>query len=653
MKTRSDYAPTFEAATDQLPGRSLPLLAGKNASCESGLRCEVVSDFSGLEKISSDWERLWQADNRAEIFQTFAWTRAWWQSYGQEFTICVPVVFDGNKIVGILPLVKRGNIVQFLGLPEADYADMLCEEGREVEVLAVALGALYQLGKQWDECILQHLAKDGRIVSHWHELPRDLRRRVPLVPAGEYQTIFLQENREEIFNSLLGKHHTRRRQNKLKKAGQVTLRRLLAKSEAQEHLTYFFRHHIRRCALLGRESTCAKPEFRQFLRAIIEEVDPSGRLRFEVMELGGRPFAWHFSFFVNGKFLLYQHTFDLDSWDYAPGEVLLNNLLQFAQENVTREFDFGSGDEAYKGRFARHTRETFSLYVESPGVKGRLRGLIRMGQRHFDPLVSRLQRRAKAHANTFRLLRSIRISTSGVMSRIRQARKDGTLRQYAFRGTAQLFRKAVWGQEELDVFSWETLVETEGRLLSSPPSNLLSSPPSNNEVEITTGRFGDLVDLAIERPDAVVAKELPQVRQALKKGDQIYIGRKAGHLVLLAWTSTGNVNDTLTTELRDAISPVRPALVMYDSWTESGLTDRATHRKLLSILRQEAVSKKLDLLIRCPAGQAAFRTEVEQQGWMPQCRIVRYRLLNRFRWMRSFRSRQNIADPLLARAAGT
>jgi CelD/BcsL family acetyltransferase involved in cellulose biosynthesis len=588
MQQISHQRPVF---SDLSPSRNLPFLQVNKLTYESALRCEVATDFRELENISQDWERLWQADSGAEIFQTVEWARAWWQSYGHDFALCSPIVFEGNKIIGILPLVKRGNIVQFLGTPEADYTDLLCEEGREKEVLTVALGALFQSIKHWDECILQHLAKDGRIVRHYHQLPRGLRKRMKLVSSGYYQVIALRENREEIFNSLLGKRHTRRRHNKLKKAGVVTLRRLQTKAEAQQHLDYFFLHHTRRCVLLGRESSCARPEFRQFLRAVVEQIDPSGRLRFEVLELDGRPFAWHLSFLVNGKFLLYQHTFDLDSWDYAPGEVLLSHLLQFAQENVAREFDFGSGDEAYKRRFARHTRETFSLYVEPSGLEGRLRGWFRAGQAYLHPALSHLQQAAKTHSGTFRLLRWIRISTNGAMRRIRRAKRDGTL------------------------FLWEGLAGSDRKPFPCSPGN--------DEVEITTGRFGDLVDLATECPDAVATSELPGFRQRLKKGDRFYIGRKSGHVVLLAWTSTSNVEDVLSRRHSRAIGSDRPMLLVYDSWTEPGSSDGAGYRQFLSVLRLEAASRKLDLLVRCRSDQATFRMELEHQGFLSQYQSIR------------------------------
>jgi CelD/BcsL family acetyltransferase involved in cellulose biosynthesis len=644
MKNLASQQPTDEIASDNPPRLSLRLHEVKNTSAGDGLRCEIVSDFSGLEKISSDWERLWQADPRAEIFQTFAWARAWWPSCGDGFAICSPVVFEGNKIVGILPLVKRGNILQFLGVPEADYADMLCEEGREAEVLTAALGALFKSGKQWDECILEHLAKEGRILRHVHELAGELRRHLRLVPGEGYQTILLHENREQIFNSLLGKHHTKRRQNKLKKAGELTLRRLVTESEVEQHLNYFCLHHTRRGALLGRESRCATQEYRQFLRAMFEQLDPNDRLRFEVLELDGHPFAWHFSFLVNGKFLLYQHTFDLDAWDYAPGEVLVSNLLRFAQDNVTREFDFGCGDEPYKRRFATHGRETFSLYVEPSSVQGRIRGWLRAAQGYFYPGVRHIKEKAKAHTSTFRVVRSIRIWTSGVLKRIRQSKENGTLVKYWSHRTAQVFRHIVWGKDELSVFPWEALVGPDGRPLTHPPCNA--------EVEVKSGRFGDLVDLATERPDLVVASELPEFRQRLKKGDQLYIGGKSARVVLLAWTSKSTADDMLTSKVSYAISPDKPALVMYDFWTEPGLSNGAAYGSLMAVLKMEAASKKLDLLIRSRADQVTLRTELEHQGFLPQYRIVRYRFFYWFRWTRVFHTKQAAANPSLVGAVG-
>jgi CelD/BcsL family acetyltransferase involved in cellulose biosynthesis len=139
-----------------------------------------------------------------------------------------------------------------------------------------------------------------------------------------------------------------------------------------------------------------------------------------VLELDGRPLAWYFGFQVNGKFLLYQHTFDLDASAYTPGELLLWNLFEYARDHVAREFDFGNGDEPYKNRFANHSRETFSLYIEPFGWKGRTRGLTRKAQGYLLPSLLEIKQIAKSHRTTLRAFRSIRMWVLRTCGRARQ-----------------------------------------------------------------------------------------------------------------------------------------------------------------------------------------------------------------------------------------
>lgn len=273
--------------------------AGNHAPAE---RCEVVTDFHHLEELWSEWAHLWASDPRAEIFQTPEWARAWWRSFGRRYTVCSLVVFAADEVVGIVPLVKRDNVMQFLGTPEVDYADILCDEQRAAEVLAVALKTLCESVTGWNECVFQHLSRYSRVFRYYRELPREIRARLRCVPAERYQTIILGEQRDAVFNSLLRKHHTRRRQNKLQKAGRVRFRHLETMQEVEPYLTAFFRHHVRRHALVGRRSACATPEFCQFIRALIQELAPEGWVRFGVLELDSRPLAWHLGFQVNGKF---------------------------------------------------------------------------------------------------------------------------------------------------------------------------------------------------------------------------------------------------------------------------------------------------------------------------------------------------------------
>ncbi len=61
------------------PPRETPAPARK-------LCCEVITDFRRLESLWLEWQRLWESDCRAEIFQTPGWAKAWWRSYGQQYS---------------------------------------------------------------------------------------------------------------------------------------------------------------------------------------------------------------------------------------------------------------------------------------------------------------------------------------------------------------------------------------------------------------------------------------------------------------------------------------------------------------------------------------------------------------------------------------
>jgi CelD/BcsL family acetyltransferase involved in cellulose biosynthesis len=374
-------------------------------SAQAVLRCELVTDFRRLQELAPEWQRLWQSDPQAEIFQTPEWAISWWRSFGHRCTLCSLVMFAGDEVVGIVPLVKRNGVIQFLGTPEADYADIVCAEEWASRVLATAFQTLLE-SPGWNECCLHHLSKNSRVMRHYRDLPRPLLPTVSCMTSDPYQ-IFLPNEGGAGFDSVLRKHHTKRIRNKLQKAGQVRFRHLETPQEAETQLSNFFDQHVRRFAGTGRQSIYADPEARQFLKALVEELGLRHRLRFGVLELDNRPLAWHLGFEVNAKFLLYQHTFDLDAASYTPGELLLWNLLAYSRDHGIREFDFGSGDELYKNRFSNSSRETFSLFLEPRSFTGRIRSLVRSTENYVQPLLRSLKRKVKSRA-TMRAVRSVR-----------------------------------------------------------------------------------------------------------------------------------------------------------------------------------------------------------------------------------------------------
>jgi len=588
-------------------------------ACGVPFRCETVTEFARLEELSSDWQRLWECNPEAEIFQTFEWARAWWRSFGQHYALCSFIVHQGDQLVGIVPLVQRDGIIQFLGMPQADYGDILCRDDFAGEVLSAAFSTLLTSLEGWIECKLEHLAKDSRVLRHYGDLDRGIKRHTHLQFSDHYPTIVIGERSGEVFKPLLEKHHTRRRQNKLRKAGRVEFRHIETRSEAKGHLDQFFRHHIRRQALIGRESSYALPQLRQFFRNLIDELEPASKLRFGVLELNGRPFAWDIGFQVNGKFLLYQHTFDLDASDFTPGEVLLWNLLEYARQNITREFDFGSGDEPYKNRFTNQARETFSLFVERPSVSGILRGFRREIEGHTKPWTREVARAAKSQRFLLRLLRSGRLWTIAASARFREARRNGTALQHVRDVMVEIFRNAIWSRERLDVFVYPR----EGNAGTCPGEN-----PSREELDVKSCGFGELVDLAAAHPRILALNDLQRCRQRMRAGDQVYVARHNLQAVLVGWASNSANFDALTGTSESGQARVAMTI-------DECLPDRALngpmYGKVLNFFISDTQRRNAEPLVWCRLNQSGLREELVRQGFVHKCRVTRYRL---FKWFR-------------------
>jgi len=588
-------------------------------------RYEIVTEFARLEQFFPDWQRLWENDPRAEVFQTPGWARAWWSTYGKQVRLCSPVVFAGDRVIGILPLVQRDQVIQFLGTPEGDYADIICEEHRTAEVLALGLKALLESVDGWNECQCHHLSKHSRLVRYYEQLPREIRSRVRCLPAGPLSTIILRNQREEVFKALLGKHHTKRLQNKLRKAGELKFQLLESSREIEPYLTEFFRHHVRRHASIGRTSSFADPDYCQFIRAVIQELGPEGRVRFGVLELNGRPLAWNLGFEVNGKFLLYQHTFDLNVSDYTPGEVLLWNALEYAKEHVTREFDFGRGDELYKDRFTNYSRDTFSIFLEPYGFKGQMQAAKRSVQRSLLPAMGKIKQVAKSRRSTLRAYRALRMWVIGMSSCLRRAKQNGELLPYGLYLAKEMFGNAVWNRKATDVFAYETSQMGDGH----------SAHDTKNDVDIRTAQLGELVDLSSEHPEILPLNQLETCRKRFKSGDRVYVVREKTQIASVCWASstgkaeekTDSADNVLRLELTQGIS----AMIVEEAWSARNHDLSDVYRMLLPVLMNEAASRKVDLLVHCSAHQPALRKELEHLGFLRKFRTIQSRVFGRTR----------------------
>lgn len=364
------------------------------------MECELITDFGRLESIAREWNDLWMASPKSEVFQNFNWLRAAWRSFGDQLSLFTPVVYRGSEIIGILPLTLEDGTLRFLGSPFSDYNDVICADECVTEVMSTAFTALLGAQQHWKACVMDNVAGHSRLARHLPELQAPVRKHFCTSFRCPCSTIIMSP---EHAKELVRKQSLRRHENVLRRSGRVDFKHIEDRETIKRNLGTFFHQHIGRRAVVGDASHFLEERTRTMFEALVEELDPRNMLRFGLLTLDDRPVAYHFGFEAKGKFVFYQPAFDIDYWKSSPGEVLLRQLFLYAQDNKLSEFDLTRGGEAYKDRFATHVRENLTLHFNHDTG---LRRQVQVGIQLADGSMRKTLEVLRKHQPAYRIARN-------------------------------------------------------------------------------------------------------------------------------------------------------------------------------------------------------------------------------------------------------
>lgn len=466
---------------------------------DHALTCERIDDFAALEQIAPEWDRIWREDPELSIFQNLKWVRAFWRAYGDDLELCCLVAYECSRVIGILPLVVNHGQLQFLGMNEADYNDVICRSEDAERVVHSFVKYLLAMPVGWRSGCWYNVASTSRFHRALQTLPPELKRHFQTVLYLPCPTIQLETDREETLRRLLQKDSLKRHENHLKKLGRLTFRHLQDRGEICQHLKIFFMQHTARHVVAGdlgnQPPQFLRPRSRAYYKALIEELDPSSELRFSIVAIDGRPVAYHLGFESKRTYLWYKPSFDVDLWQHSPGEVLLRNLLRYAQTSELREFDFTIGDEKFKSRFANKKKENLTVYIERNPASFPAR--IRFIMRTIKGWVKRQPKTAD-------------------FARRMHARLRDVWRQMYGLGMRRYFEQSIAAAFSKYVFSYA------GGFVFHASGGAMRTQALDAR-RLAKARLSDLVSVALEYPGFLPPAQLQAARQRLRSGDRVYL----------------------------------------------------------------------------------------------------------------------------------
>jgi CelD/BcsL family acetyltransferase involved in cellulose biosynthesis len=352
-----------------------------------------------IDQVAEQWRRLCDESGDEEVFYRPEWAQAYLQAFEPKAEVIVISAWGGEKLRGILPLVRQRIIVS--GFPVVKLtvpanvhslrASLTVCPGEEG---AAALNVLWQAAKslpRWDMLDVANVVEgngldrlvalaqaDGyrtarKRTSQTLYLPIDTSTLAATPDRPGTQPPWLEGTRPKF------RSHLRRAKRQLEEQGTLELKHYSAADPTA--LKRFY--NLEASGWKGAERTAIQCDSctRQFYDAVAHAAARDGYLSLDFLELNGKPIAGHFGFNLHGRYFLAKAGYDEAFRRHGPGQLLVNEILGQTRERGLREFDFVGPATWDESRWASSRRTNYRVFIFRKSLYGALLYAVRISTR--------------------------------------------------------------------------------------------------------------------------------------------------------------------------------------------------------------------------------------------------------------------------------
>lgn len=349
----------------------------------------TVERIDAVEPIADEWDALAREVGAWPDLRP-GWIQAWWRTFGRG-RLEVLAARTGGRLVGVLPLVRRGRTVEsptnwetsrfgfVAALPGV--AGALTDAVFESRPTAVSLRFVHP-----DEAAP---FRQGARARGYRLAERVMQRAPYLELTGGWEHTVSRLGRSKRAN-------LRRRRRRLEDRGDLTLQvedgsrnlgALLEEGWAVEATDW---------KLKAGTAIRSSPQTLRFYGEVARWAAERGILRLAFLRLAGRPIAFDLCFEDAGVHWLVKTGFDVEFRTLAPGNILRHDMIKRAFDLGLRRYEFLGGEEQYKADWTDLVHELLHLraFASTPlGMARRLaEGLRPAAGRVLGPVLRRLGR---------------------------------------------------------------------------------------------------------------------------------------------------------------------------------------------------------------------------------------------------------------------
>jgi CelD/BcsL family acetyltransferase involved in cellulose biosynthesis len=303
----------------------------------------IEDNLDGLKSYRTDSQSKL---NWTSVFVLPEWMQVWWQVFGAGAEMRIRTVREGDKVIGIAPLMVKDGTALLIGDTDVcDYLDFVVTPGLENEFFNLVLDDLKKSGI--GRLDLKHVRPDSTVLTSLAPLAESRHYGVETKKEDVSLEMDLPSSFDEYMATLDTKqrHEVRRKLRRLSEEGTVEYRFVNEGAAVPTTMDTFFKMFV--------ESRQDKANFmtekmESFFRLLADTMAKAGLLRLGVLELDGQTLAEIMCFDYNGCIYLYNSGYEPRYTALSAG--LLSKVLAIKEsiEKGKSRFDFLKVAETYK-----------------------------------------------------------------------------------------------------------------------------------------------------------------------------------------------------------------------------------------------------------------------------------------------------------------
>ena len=336
-------------------------------------KISIIRDVHEFEKLRDSWSELVEnSETTKSVFQTFGWNFQWWNTYGSNKSLLIILIFDRNKLIGIMPLFRERfklvkflciNYIRFIGHSSSDYHDFIIRKNR-VPIVMKLFDIFFRYSKiKYSSIELDEIPSTSPTIGYLQRFNDSYSKNFKIETSSICPQLPIPDNFENYNISLSRKSrkNLRRELRELKSKFKINL--LVSQSEASDDIEKFIKLSNKSWSDKLTKGPFGSSYFRKFHWSLCQDKHFSKNIQFFKLYLDEELVSMLYTFNYKSSVFYYQIGYNPDFKKFSIGRMIIYLSIKHCIEAKINVFDFLRGQEEYKYRFGVSEKENKKVII--------------------------------------------------------------------------------------------------------------------------------------------------------------------------------------------------------------------------------------------------------------------------------------------------